>query len=198
MTKQPHPLDRTAAQTVLLELSPDGFGRSGDTSGELITRFLGDWQASDSTDMFAYAQGWLAANPIGGEAHVTTPAELGHTDDPDMPWEEFMAGLHEQAAQTPAAGDGPQLRPSDAQWWQQQPGESAAAWEARTHRTAADIRAAIQARLTFLDGREEEPPEPGRDLGPEINDRGGAGGFDPRADEAARLEEEHYGLEPGR
>jgi hypothetical protein len=197
MTNQPHPLDRTAAQTVLLELSPDGFGRSGDASGELITRFLGDWRASDSRDMFAYAQTWLAANPIGGQAHVSTPAQLGHTGDPGMSWEEFMAGLHEQAAQAPAAGPGPQFRPSEAQWWEQQPGESAAAWQARTEQAAADIRQAIAGRLASLEGREGQPPEPRWDPGPQIDNQADARDFDPWADEAARPEEAHYGLEPG-
>ena len=55
-----HPLDRSAAFTALLEFCP-WFGRlSMDESAEVITRFLGDFYASGSTGMAAYAKTWAA------------------------------------------------------------------------------------------------------------------------------------------
>ena len=64
MTKPGYPLDRSAAFTALLELSPE-FGKTDlNTAGELITEFLQSWRASDPRDMFAHAREWLGANPI--------------------------------------------------------------------------------------------------------------------------------------
>ena len=60
MARQRYPLDRSAAFTALLELDAEGFGKQDmDASGKTITKFLDDWCASDSTNMYKYAQGWL-------------------------------------------------------------------------------------------------------------------------------------------
>jgi hypothetical protein len=52
------PIDRSAAFTALLDLSPE-FGRS-DNGGQTITRMLTDYYESGQTDMYAFTKGWLA------------------------------------------------------------------------------------------------------------------------------------------
>ncbi len=89
MTKPGYPLDRSAAFTALLELSPE-FGKTDmNTAGELITELLQSWRASDSRDMFAHAREWLGANPIAT-------------------WSSNPAGRHEPCT---AAGPEPKAQP---------------------------------------------------------------------------------------
>lgn len=74
MTKPEYPLDRSAAFSALLELSPE-FGKADMEAGsQLITEFLESWRASDSKNMFAHAREWLKANPIGQQAGVNAPS----------------------------------------------------------------------------------------------------------------------------
>lgn len=56
-----YPLDRSAAFTCLLELSPDGFGKTSEpATGEIITGLLEDFYASGQTRMYEYTRQWLS------------------------------------------------------------------------------------------------------------------------------------------
>src|SRR5215467_2907163 len=57
-----NPLDRSAAFTALLELDPEGFGKSSDPeSTKTITTFLDDFYQSGATNMYTYCREWLDA-----------------------------------------------------------------------------------------------------------------------------------------
>jgi hypothetical protein len=56
-----NPLDRSLAFTALLDLDPEGFGKSSDPEGaQTITTFLGDFYDSGARNMYTYAQSWLS------------------------------------------------------------------------------------------------------------------------------------------
>jgi hypothetical protein len=96
MTKPEYPLDRSAAFSALLELSPE-FGKTDlNTSGQLITEFLDSWRTSDSKDMFAHAREWLGANPIGqqpGASAPSTPGAAHRSRAADLPPAACRCGL---------------------------------------------------------------------------------------------------------
>ena len=57
-----NPLDRSAAFTTLLELDPEGFGKSSEPeSAKTITTFLDDFYKSGATNMYTYCREWLDA-----------------------------------------------------------------------------------------------------------------------------------------
>ena len=56
-----HPLDRSAAFTVLLELDPAFRRGDMDTSARTITAFLEAFRASGSVNMYEFAGQWLAS-----------------------------------------------------------------------------------------------------------------------------------------
>ena len=58
---QAGPLDRSAMFTIFLHSWPE-FGSMTTAEGERwVTQAVDDWHASDATDMYAWAQGWLAS-----------------------------------------------------------------------------------------------------------------------------------------
>ena len=57
--KLAHPLDRSVAFTILLDLSP-AYADSTTDDGDLITEFLEDWYADPGLDMYAFGKVWVA------------------------------------------------------------------------------------------------------------------------------------------
>lgn len=56
-----HALDRSAAYTALLELSPWFRQTHEPVTSSTITAFLEDFQASGEANMFTYARAWLTS-----------------------------------------------------------------------------------------------------------------------------------------
>jgi len=55
-----NPLDRSAAFTALLDLDPEGFGKSDlQESGATITRFLAAFDQSGQGSMYDFAKTWI-------------------------------------------------------------------------------------------------------------------------------------------
>jgi hypothetical protein len=95
-----NPLDRSAAFTALLELDPEGFGKSSDpNTTKTITTFLDDFYQSAATNMYTYCREWLdarddqvletvrqAEEAQAAEAVVPAP-ETRAPEDPDKPWQ---------------------------------------------------------------------------------------------------------------
>jgi hypothetical protein len=95
-----NPLDRSAAFTALLELDPEGFGKSSDPeSTKTITTFLDDFYQSGATNMYAYCREWLdarddqvletirQAEEVQAAEAVPSAAKAGVPVDPDKPWQ---------------------------------------------------------------------------------------------------------------
>jgi hypothetical protein len=88
-----NPLDRSAAFTALLDLDPEGFGKSSDPeSTKTITTFLDDFYQSSATNMHAYCRQWLDARDDQvletiRQAEEVQAAEAGVPEDPDKPWQ---------------------------------------------------------------------------------------------------------------
>jgi len=95
-----NPLDRSAAFTALLELDPEGFGKSSDPeTTTTITTFLGDFYQSGATNMYAYCREWLdarddqvletirQAEEVHAAEAVPPVADAGVPEDPDKPWQ---------------------------------------------------------------------------------------------------------------
>jgi cytosine/adenosine deaminase-related metal-dependent hydrolase len=95
-----NPLDRSAAFTSLLELDPEGFGKSSDPETmKTITTFLDDFYESGATNMYAYCREWLdarddevletvrQAEEVQAAEAVPPAAEAGVPEDPDKPWQ---------------------------------------------------------------------------------------------------------------
>ena len=147
MPKQANPLDRSAAFTVLLELSPQGFGKTEWHAGEdLVTTFLEDWRESDAKDMFAFGQTWLAGIEIDPDTGSRTSPTAAEPGPAPVRWDGAAKAV-------------PGLNPTNAAWWQQQPGEAEQTWRERTQAVASDIQAAIrnQAGDPAAAVREPEP-----------------------------------------
>jgi hypothetical protein len=76
-----NPLDRSAAFTALLELDPEGFGKSSDPdSTKTITTFLDDFYQSGATNMYAYCREWL-------DDRDYQVLETVRQADSDKPWQ---------------------------------------------------------------------------------------------------------------
>ena len=90
-----NPLDRSAAFTALLELDPEGFGKSSDPeTTKTITTFLEDFYESDATNMYTHCRKWLDARDDQvletarqAEEVQTTEAPTAKPEDPDKPWQ---------------------------------------------------------------------------------------------------------------
>jgi len=95
-----NPLDRSAAFTALLELDPEGFGKSSDPkSTKTITRFLDDFYQSGATNMYAYCREWLdarddqvretvrQAEEVQAAEAVPPAPETQKPEDPYKPWQ---------------------------------------------------------------------------------------------------------------
>ena len=95
-----NPLDRSAAFTALLELDPDGFGKSSHPeSTKTITTFLDDFYRSGATNMYAYCREWLdarddqvletirQAEEVQAAEAAPPAAEARVPEDPDKPWQ---------------------------------------------------------------------------------------------------------------
>lgn len=95
-----NPLDRSAAFTALLELDPEGFGKSSDPeTTKTITTFLDDFYESGATNMHTYCREWLDARDDqvletvrhaeeAQAAEAVPPApESRAPEDRDKPWQ---------------------------------------------------------------------------------------------------------------
>jgi hypothetical protein len=95
-----NPLDRSAAFTALLELDPEGFGKSSDPeTTKTISMFLDDFYQSGATNMYTYCRQWLdarddqvletirQAEEVQAAETVPPAAEAGVPEDPDKPWQ---------------------------------------------------------------------------------------------------------------
>ena len=110
-----NPLDRSAAFTALLELDPEGFGKSSDPeTTKTITTFLDDFHESGATNMYTHCRQWLDARDDQvletarqAEEVQTTEAPTTELEDPDKPWQ-VTAQVHrtvdgwESSRQVPA------------------------------------------------------------------------------------------------
>jgi cytosine/adenosine deaminase-related metal-dependent hydrolase len=89
------PLDRSAAFTALLELDPEGFGKSSDPeTTKTITTFLEDFYESGATNMYTYCREWLDARDDQvletvrqAQEVQTAEAPAAEPEDPDNPWQ---------------------------------------------------------------------------------------------------------------
>ena len=62
-------IDRSLAFTALLELDPNGFGKTSEPkTGQMITELVGDFHASGAKDWYGYTREWLAARETQAEA----------------------------------------------------------------------------------------------------------------------------------
>jgi hypothetical protein len=108
------PIDRSLAFTALLELDPEGFGKSGPEGGQTITTFLKDWYASDAKDMYAYCKEWLAGRQEAAkgqtEAEPEQLREVGEryqlSGEAPSGWTAEGDPVYETSAD-PEPGDGP-------------------------------------------------------------------------------------------
>src|SRR5262245_26522114 len=80
-----NPLDRSLAFTTLLELDPEGFGKSSDPEGaQTITTFLGDFYQSGATNMYTYCREWLDARD-DQVVEIVRQAEEAQAAEPPTP-----------------------------------------------------------------------------------------------------------------
>src|SRR5258708_36115190 len=99
------PLDRSAAFTALLELDPEGFGKSSDPeSTKTITTFLEDFHESGATNMYTYCREWLdarddqvletvrQAEEVQASEAVPPAPETGVPEGPGKPWQVTAPG----------------------------------------------------------------------------------------------------------
>jgi hypothetical protein len=63
-----HPLDRSAAFTVLLHYAPWFAKTEARKAEDLVSRFLAAFYASGSTNIATYARGWAVGEPGRGAA----------------------------------------------------------------------------------------------------------------------------------
>jgi hypothetical protein len=83
-----YPLDRSAAFTVLLDLDPEGFGKTSEPeTGETITSFLEDFYGSGQTRMYEYGKEWLGERREPAQAREAAPEPVsGDRENPYQPF----------------------------------------------------------------------------------------------------------------